>query len=62
MPGSEANYLTSFSYCPHLLYMDFIAMFTIETGGQKIMLGGYCPISRQHDDVMPFSSHNKTML
>ena len=30
------------------------------TGGQRVMWCGYWPISRQHGDVMPSSSHGKT--
>ena len=34
-------------------------LFTMATGGQRVMWCGYWPISRQHGDVMPSSSHGK---
>jgi len=34
-------------------------LFTMATGGHRVMWCGYWPISRQHGDVMPSSSHGK---
>jgi len=42
--------------------MDSVAPFTMATGGQRIMRYGYWPISRQHGDVVPSSSHGKSAM
>jgi len=57
----EINSMFSYNYVSVTLLCRWIPehLFTMTTGGQRVMWCGYWPISRQDGDVMPSSSHGK---